>query len=186
MIRKICLFLLGVISIAACSTDKIIDEMNKANQVLDNRVKDNSDRIEALETLCSQMNSNISALKVLIDALQGQDWVKSVTPVTDGVGNVIGYTLEFSKSGTVVIYNGKDGLNGKDGVDGEDGEDGKDGENGKDGKDGENGKDGKDGVDGDNGKDGKDGEDGKDGKDGYTPRLEIRKDADGYYYWTID
>lgn len=161
MIRKICLLLLGVISIAACSTDKIIDEMNKANQVLDNRVKDNTDRIEALETLCSQMNSNISALKVLIDALQGQDWVKNVTPVTDGAGNVIGYTLEFSKSGTVVIYNGKDGRNGKDGVDGEDG------------KDGENGKDGKDGVDGDNGKDGKDGEDGKDGKDGYTPRLEI-------------
>lgn len=183
MIRKICLLLLGVISIAACSTNTIIDEMNKSNQVLENRVKDNTDRIESLETLCSQMNSNISALKVLIDALQGQDWVKNVTPVTDGAGNVIGYTLEFSKSGTVVIYNGKDGRNGKDGVDGEDG---KDGENGKDGKDGENGKDGKDGVDGDNGKDGKDGEDGKDGKDGYTPRLEIRKDADGYYYWTVD
>ena len=156
MIRKICLLLLGVISIAACSTNTIIDEMNKANQVLENRVKDNTDRIEALETLCSQMNSNISALKVLIDALQGQDWVKNVTTVTDGAGNVIGYTLEFSKSGTVVIYNGKDGRNGKDG------------------------------VDGDNGKDGKDGEDGKDGKDGYTPRLEIRKDADGYYYWTVD
>ena len=73
MIRKICLLLLGVISIAACSTNTIIDEMNKANQVLENRVKDNTDRIEALETLCSQMNSNISALKVLIDALQGQD-----------------------------------------------------------------------------------------------------------------
>ena len=109
MIRKICLLLLGVISIAACSTNTIIDEMNKANQVLENRVKDNTDRIEALETLCSQMNSNISALKVLVDALQGQDWVKNVTPVTDGAGNVIGYTLEFSKSGTVVIYNGKDG-----------------------------------------------------------------------------
>ena len=156
MIRKICLLLLGVISIAACSTDKIIDEMNKSNQVLENRVKDNTDRIESLETLCSQMNSNISALKVLIDALQGQDWVKNVTPVTDGAGNVIGYTLEFSKSGTVVIYNGKDGRNGKDGVDGEDGKDGENGKDGKDGKDGENGKDGKDGVDGDNGKDGKD------------------------------
>ena len=23
-------------------------------------------------------------------------------------------------------------------------------------------------------------------QDGYTPRLEIRKDADGYYYWTVD
>ena len=48
------------------------------------------------------------------------------------------------------------------------------------------GEDGKDGVDGVDGTDGKDGVDGKDGKDGYTPTIDVRKDIDGVYYWTLD
>ena len=48
---------------------------------------------------------------------------------------------------------------------------------GKDGKDGQNGADGKDGVNG---------TDGKDGKDGYTPKIGVKQDTDGIYYWTLD
>ena len=36
------------------------------------------------------------------------------------------------------------------------------------------------------GQDGVNGKDGKDGKDGYTPKIGIKKDTDGVYYWTID
>lgn len=152
-------------------------------------------RIAALEQLCRQMNTNISSLQTVVDALKNNDYVTSVTPITED-GKTIGYTITFSKSSPVTIYHGKDGANGADGKDGVDGKDGADGytpvigvkqdvdgiyywtldgewlldnDGNKikaEGKDGKDGQDGKDGADGADGKDGKDGEDGKDGKDG--------------------
>ena len=81
---------------------------------------------------------------------------------------------------------GQNGMNGQNGTDGQDGKDGVDGQDGKDGKDGANGKDGVDGKDGIDGKDGQDGKDGSDGVDGHSPVIGVKKDTDGYYYWTID
>lgn len=156
MIRKICLLVAAFIAISSCSTDRIIDEMNKSNQSLEDKIKENSERIAELESLCSRLNSNLSAIQIILDAVHGEDWVKAVTPIKTDDGAVYGYILEFAKSGIVTIFNGKDG---KDGVNGQDG---------------------------DNGKDGVDGKDGIDGKDGYTPEIEIRKDIDGVYYWVID
>lgn len=48
------------------------------------------------------------------------------------------------------------------------------------------GKNGKDGANGADGKDGQNGTDGKDGKDGYTPKIGVKQDTDGRYYWTLD
>ena len=42
-------------------------------------------------------------------------------------GVQIGYTISFARTGSIVIYHGKDGQNGSDGEDGKDGADGKDG-----------------------------------------------------------
>ena len=156
MIRKICLLIAGVLTIASCSADRIIDEMNEANQSLEDRIKENSERIAELESICSKLNSNVTALQAILDAFHAEDWVKAVTPIKTADGSVYGYVLEFAKSGVVTIYNGKDGKNGADGKDGDDG------------------------------KDGVDGKDGIDGKDGYTPAIEIRQDTDGVYYWVID
>ncbi|MCF0174769.1 MAG: hypothetical protein HUJ95_05445, partial [Bacteroidales bacterium] len=64
-------------------------------------------RIEALETLCGQMNTNISSLQSLVSALENNDYVKSIAPVTEG-GKTVGYTITFTKSQPVTIYNGKD------------------------------------------------------------------------------
>ena len=126
---------------------------------LESRMDDIETRVSKLETLCNQMNNNISSLQTIVSALQNNDYVTSVTSKSDG------YTINFSKSGPVNIYHGKDGVNGKDG------KDGKDGLNGTDGKDGVNGKDGKDGLN---------------GKDGQTPVIGVRKDTDGLYYWTLN
>ena len=49
-----------------------------------------------------------------------------MTPIVED-GKEIGYTITFSKSGTVTIYHGQDGKDGKDGKDGLNGQDGKDG-----------------------------------------------------------
>lgn len=70
-----------------------------------NEVRDHEDRIAKLEELCSQMNTNISSLQSIVSALQANDYVTSVTPVISG-DETIGYTINFSKSGSVTIYHG--------------------------------------------------------------------------------
>ena len=161
------------------------------------------DRVTTLEQLCKQMNTNISSLQTIVTALQNNDYVTNISPITED-GKTIGYTITFSKSGSVTIYHGKDGAGGKNGADGYtpvigvakdtdglyywtlDGEwlldnDGnKVKAQGVDGKDGVDGADGKDGVDG---TDGKDGVNGTDGKDGVTPKLKIEN---GYWYISYD
>ena len=159
------------------------------------RVDNLEERVTRLETLCNQMNTNITSLQTIVSALQQNDYITSVTPITEGDAT-IGYTITFTKSAPITIYhgkNGKDGENGKDGTDGKDGVDGKDGytpvigvRQDTDGiyywtLDGEwlldadgnkikavgvDGKDGADGKDGVDGKDGKDGVDGINGADG--------------------
>lgn len=133
---------------------------------------------EALQRLCNETNTNLSALQTIVTALQNNDYITSVDPLTEN-GKVIGYTIKFAKSNPIVIYNGKDGA---DGVDGNTPVIGvkKDG-------------DGiyywtLDGefiiVDGQKIKaQGTDGSDGSDGTDGVTPKLEIR---DGYWWISYD
>lgn len=148
--KRTLLFALSLLAVVACSKfddSAIWDELNK-----------HEDRIVKLETLCNQMNTNITSLQTIIIALQSNDYVVNIAPIMEG-NKEIGYTITFAKSGSITIYHGKDGENGKDGV------------NGTDGKDGQ---------------DGKDGVDGQDGKDGYTPKIGVKQHTDGKYYWTLD
>lgn len=167
---------------------------------------------EQLRTMVNQMNSNIEALQTIVYALQNNDYISSILPIVEN-GKEVGYVINFTKSGSVTIYHGKDGANGADG------KDGKDGTNGQDGADGHtpvigvkqdtdgiwywtldgqwllddngqkvkavgvDGKDGKDGKDGSSSQDGTDGQDGENGKDGITPQLKIE---DGYWYVSMD
>ena len=160
-------------------------------------------RVAKLEELCKQMNTNISSLQSIVNALQKNDYITNVSPVRKD-GEVVGYTITFAHSDTITIYhgtNGKDGANGKDGKDGKDGytpqigvmkdTDGiyywtVDGEwllDGKGNKIKAVGEDGRDGQDGTNGSNGTDGKDGNDGADGITPRLKIEND---YWYVSYD
>lgn len=87
------------------------------------QLADHEQRIQTLEKLCRQMNTNITSLQAIVDALQQNDYIKSVTPVQEG-SEVIGYTIEFVKNGSITIYHGKNGQNGADGQDGAPGQDG--------------------------------------------------------------
>ena len=130
-------------------------------------VEDVTNRVTVLENAVRNANQNIDALQTLITALQNQVTVTSVTQTADG------YVIQFSDGKSATITNGvnanapivsvkqdADGnyywtidgewlivdgekvrANGMDGQDGENGQDGQDGENGADGKDGEDGKD---------------------------------------------
>ena len=133
---------------------------------------------EALQRLCNETNTNLSALQTIVTALQNNDYITSVDPLTEN-GKVVGYTIKFAKSNPIVIYNGKDGADGVDGntpvigvkkdadgiyywtLDGEfivvDGQKIK--------------------------TQGTDGNNGTDGSDGVTPKLEIRE---GYWWISYD
>ena len=133
---------------------------------------------EALQRLCNETNTNLSALQTIVTALQNNDYITSVDPLTED-GKVVGYTIKFAKSNPIVIYNGKDGADGVDGntpvigvkkdtdgiyywtLDGEfivvDGQKIK--------------------------AQGTDGNNGTDGSDGVTPKLEIRE---GYWWISYD
>ena len=67
------------------------------------------------------MNTDISSLQTLVEAIQGYDYVTGVTPVTQD-GKEIGYTITFTKrSAPITIYHGADGQDGAPGEDGQDG-----------------------------------------------------------------
>lgn len=109
---------LTVLAILFVSVTSCYDDTGLREQLADHE-----QRIQTLETLCRQMNTNITSLQAIVDALQQNDYIKSVTPVQEG-GEVIGYTVEFVKNGSITIYHGKNGKNGADGQDGAPGQDG--------------------------------------------------------------
>ena len=205
--KKTVLLALSLLAMLSCNKfddSAIWEELDK-----------HEDRIVKLETLCNQMNTNISSLQTIIIALQSNDYVVNIAPIKEG-DKEIGYTITFANSGSITIYHGSDGKNGQDGVDGKDGQDGytpiisvkqhKDGKyywtldgnwllddsgnmiptTGEDGTDGKDGQNGADGKDGQNGKDGEDGEDGTDGKDGKDGITPQLKIEDGYWYLSYD
>ena len=69
-------------------------------------------RVQALEQLCAQSNTNIASLQALVEALQQRDYVKSVAPIAEG-DKVIGYTITFANGDPITIYHGKDGQDGQ-------------------------------------------------------------------------
>ncbi len=141
-------------------------------------ISDLKSRMAALEKQCKNMNENLTSLQAIVDAIQKQDGIVSVTDLPDGQG----YSVKFVSGKVIYLYNGKNGTDGvtpkisvrKDSagiyywtVDGDwlivDGK--KVRAVGLDGKDGQNGNDG------------------KDGKDAVTPQLKI---VDGFWYISYD
>ena len=141
---------------------------------LQQQLKDHESRLKELERLTAQQNTNISSLQTIVTALQDKDYVTSVAPIYEG-DEVVGYTITFSKSDAVTIYNGKDGNVPVMGVK-QDKSDGQwywtvDGEWLLDSK-------------GDKVRaSAEDGEDGAPGQPGVTPTLKI---VDGYWYVSYD
>lgn len=91
----------------------------------DTEIKGRVDNLESqvteLRLLVEKINSNLTSLVTAVDALNNQDQIVSVEKLPAGNG----YTITFKKSGTITIYNGEKGLDGKNGPDGLDGKDGK-------------------------------------------------------------
>ena len=79
-----------------------------------NKLREHEQRIEELEEQCRKLNSNIEAIREILAAIQQNDYVTEVMKIMEG-GVEVGYSLTFSKSGTITIYHGTDGTDGADG-----------------------------------------------------------------------
>ena len=66
------------------------------------------ERIEKLEAECNRLNTNVEALQGILAALQANDYVTAVTKIMED-GVEVGYSITFSKGGTVTIYHGTNG-----------------------------------------------------------------------------
>lgn len=167
---------IAMLFVASCGGDDYDDT------ALRNELTDLANRVAKLEQLCQQMNTNISSLQTIVNALQQNDFITAVVPVTQG-GKVIGYTITFSRSGAITIYHGNDGADGKDGstpqISVKQDSDGiyywtLNGEWLLDADGNKIQAEGKDGADGSNG---------TNGTDGITPQLKIEE---GYWYISYD
>ena len=185
--KKLLNLLLSAVMILAVSCSESYDD-----SLIWEKLNDHENRITKLEEICKQMNTNITSLQTIVEALQNNDYVTNIAPITMD-GKIVGYTITFSKSGSVTIYHGKDGKDGANGTNGSDGKDGQDGytpvigvakdtdgvyywtldgdwlldnDGNKIKAEGVDGKDGQDGADGKDGQDGEDGQDGVNGTDG--------------------
>ncbi|MCI6428159.1 MAG: DUF4988 domain-containing protein, partial [Rikenellaceae bacterium] len=169
--RMLCALLLCTgLAMTGCYDDSVLQGQIGS---LSDQLQDHESRLKELERLTAQQNTNISSLQTIVTALQDKDYVTSVAPINEG-DEVVGYTITFSKSGAVTIYNGKDGyvpvMGVKQDTDGSwywtvDGEWLLDSKGGKVRASAE------------------DGEDGAPGQPGVTPTLKI---VDGYWYVSYD
>ena len=73
------------------------------------------ERIEKLEAECNKLNSNMVAMRAVLEALQTNDYVKDVVKVVEN-GVEIGYSITFVKGGTITIYHGTNGSAPKVGI----------------------------------------------------------------------
>ena len=64
-------------------------------------------RRDKMETLCNQMNTNISSIQTMVSALNSDDKISDVIKIMDN-GKDAGYMLVFTKSGSAALYHWTD------------------------------------------------------------------------------
>ena len=160
------------VTLAGCKDDFDDSELRK-------QIADLDGRLTSLEKLCAQMNTNISSMQTIVNALQQNDYITGVTPITEG-GNITGYTVTFAKNKPITIYHGENGSTPVIGI-----------KKDTDGiyywtLDGEwllDISDNKIKAEGTDGEKGGQGEEGKPGQNGIIPLLKIEE---GYWYVSYD
>ena len=101
--KKYILLLLSVITtLISCSTFD--------HKVIWEQLRDHEERIQKLEALCNQLNSNVEAIQTILTALESNDYVTDIVKMMED-GAEIGYSITFAKGGTINIYRGSYGEN---------------------------------------------------------------------------
>ena len=91
--KRILLTILSVVLAVSCYDDTVLkQQLSKHEQ-----------EIAELKSICGQMNSNISSLQQLLDEMDGQGAVASMTPIVKN-GEEVGCTLTFTNGSSVDLY----------------------------------------------------------------------------------
>ena len=91
------LVILGFASTSCYDDSALWESVNELDQ-----------RVKTLETLCTEMNTNLTSLQTLVNSMKQGDYIVDVAPLTEGDVEV-GYKITFNERGTINIYHGKDG-----------------------------------------------------------------------------
>lgn len=100
--------ILSVLCIATLLFASCSDEYDDSK--LWQNVNDLKDRIASLEKTVQTMNSDISSIQSIVDAINARDYIVKIEELADKSG----YTITFAKGNTITIKHGKDGIDGKD------------------------------------------------------------------------
>ena len=106
---KLRLFTLFIAALLAAACQRFDDS------AIWDELREHEERIERLEAECKRLNSNISALQTVLEAVQENDYVTDITKIMED-GVEIGYSMTFAKGGNVTIYHGSDGSSPKVGI----------------------------------------------------------------------
>ena len=97
----------AVMSLCAAGLPSCSDDYDDTD--IRKEIQDVKDRVAKLEEWQKTVNSDITSIKGLVEALQQKNFITDVTPVTEG-GEEVGYTITFQTGESITI---KNGVNGK-------------------------------------------------------------------------
>ena len=101
MKRLLTIFCAALLLASSCERyDDILDRLSKLEQ-----------RVDEIENQCRRLNSNVDAVQAVLSAVQQNDYVTEIMKIMEK-GEVVGYSITFSKAGTITLYNGEDGAAG--------------------------------------------------------------------------
>ena len=73
-----------------------------------NKSVDLETRVSELEHLCGELNTNITSIQIIVNAINDGDYITSVAPVVVN-GSELGYVITFAKSGSITLFHGQNG-----------------------------------------------------------------------------
>ena len=79
---------LSIIILALCMLVCSCAKQSDLNAVVD-RVDQLEDKVETLQELCNNINTNITSIQEIVTALEEHDYIKSITEITSA-GKVVG------------------------------------------------------------------------------------------------
>ena len=93
----LCLIISGFVSTSCYDDSALWESVNDLDQ-----------RMKTLEALCNEMNTNLTSLQSLVNAMKQGEYILDVSPLKED-GVEVGYQITFSEHGVVNIYHGKNG-----------------------------------------------------------------------------
>lgn len=109
MVKRLIYILVALIAFAGCEAEQYRTDLDGVRTEID-------ELTQRLDEFCKEFNTNLAALKAIVDASRTNDYIESVTPLVLN-GKQEGYVIRFTQGGSIEIYHGDDAADGAPGAD---------------------------------------------------------------------